>query len=107
MVCRYCEFLVKEVSPWYADIVKKENIVEMKRNLNLSINKNFTTFRKDDLCFVKSKSSLYGNKSIICNNCQQHGHVKKNCYVKRNENLGMKSMWILSQFTNSYGSKKI
>ncbi|KAL3534609.1 hypothetical protein ACH5RR_003070 [Cinchona calisaya] len=86
---------------------KKENVVDMKRNRNLAINKNFVMFRRDDFCIVKPKSSLYGNKSIICRYCQQHGHVKNMCYVKKNEKFGMKVAWIESNFTNSNGPKKM
>ncbi|KAL3527709.1 hypothetical protein ACH5RR_012365 [Cinchona calisaya] len=88
-------------------IRKKENIVDMKRNRNIAINKNFVIFRRDDLCIVKPKSFLNGTKSIICRYCQQHGHVKNMCYVKNNEKLGMKVAWIESNFTKSNGPKKI
>ncbi|KAL3509733.1 hypothetical protein ACH5RR_029134 [Cinchona calisaya] len=86
---------------------KRENVVDLKRNRNVLINKNFIMFSRDNLCFVKSKSSLYGNKNIICKYCQQHGHVKNMCYVEKNEKLGMKVVWINSNFTNSNGPKKM
>ncbi|KAL3520312.1 hypothetical protein ACH5RR_018461 [Cinchona calisaya] len=86
---------------------KKENVFEKKRTRNMFLNKNFITFKKNDLCFVKSKSSFYGNKNIICNYCHQHGHIKKNCYVKRNEKLGINSIWVIKHATNPIGPKKV
>ncbi|KAL3533259.1 hypothetical protein ACH5RR_006780 [Cinchona calisaya] len=86
---------------------KKENVFEKKRTRNMFLNKNFITFRKNNLCFVKSKSSFYGNKNIICNYCHQHSHTKKNCYVKRNEKLGINSIWVIKHVTNPIGPNKV
>ncbi|KAL3500671.1 hypothetical protein ACH5RR_039764 [Cinchona calisaya] len=86
---------------------KKENIFEKKKTRNIFLIKTFITFKKDDLCFVKSKSTFYGNNNIICNYCHQHGYIKKKIYVKRNEILGINSICVIKHVTNPIGPKKV
>lgn len=49
------------------------------------------------------KSMLVSNPHIMCNFCCQVGHLKNNCYVRRNMRHGMKAMWVIKHCTNSCG----
>ena len=89
------DFLKKEKQ----DILKKKNIG------NTLVNKNFTTYKKNGLCFVRS--SHVRNTHILCDYCCHYGRMKRECYVKRNINFEMKALWVLKNTTNPHGPKSI
>ena len=82
---------------------KKRSVLEKKNIRNTLINKNFTTYRKDELCFVRS--SHVRDTHILYDYYCQHGHMKRECYVKINMYLGMKTIWVLKDKTKPYRSK--
>ena len=63
----------------------------------------FTTYRRGGLRYIKPVHVK--DSSIMCGFCCQRGHLKGNCYVKRNLNKGMKCMWLVRYNANYYGPK--
>ena len=55
--------------------------------------------------FVKNTSI---NNQIVCHYCNQDGHMKNRCAVKRNAYYGMKCVWVpKGTIANSQGPKKV
>ena len=53
--------------------------------------------------FVKSTSI---NNQIVCHHCNQDGHMKNRCPVKRNAYYGVKCIWVLKGIiVNTQGPK--
>ena len=74
-----------------------------EKRLNSSANE-FTIYKKRQIRFVKPVHA--SNSLIMCSFCCQIGHMKSNCYVRKNMRNGMKCMWIVRHNTNSQGPKK-
>ena len=54
--------------------------------------------------FVKNTSI---NNQVVCHYCNQNGHIKLRCLVKRNAYYGVKCIWILKgTIANTQGPKK-
>ena len=68
------------------------------------VNKNFAIFREDGLFFMNT--SHVKNDDVVYNYCRKYGHMKDDCYVKRNANLRMNVNWILRDTTNSSRTQK-
>ena len=60
---------------------KKQTVLIKRQQKNSLVNKNFTTFKKDGICYIRSHVR---NSNVIYNFCCQNGHVKKEWYVRRN-----------------------
>ena len=69
---------------------EKENFVKKNVSKHISMNK-YATFFNNGVCFIKS---CHVEENIQCLFCHQHGHKKKNYYVKRNIGLGLKGKWL-------------
>ena len=52
------------------------------------------------------KLSNVKNHDIIGNYCCQYGHMKNDCYAKRNIDLGIQAIWVLKDTTNLRFKKK-
>lgn len=84
---------------------EKQKVFEKKVIKNTSLSKKFSIFKKNSICFVKSK--FIRDPNITCHFCCQHGHLQRDCYVKKNIKLGIKAMWIEKESTNPLGPKKV
>ena len=66
---------------------EKENFVRKKIQKHVPLNDSCFTSIKHGTCFDKS---CHVEENVQCYFCNQHGHKKKKCYVKRNLGLGIK-----------------
>ena len=72
---------------WITCLIHKKCVIDKecigyKSNLKQKYYKNY---------FVKSS---FINNQVVCHHCNQDGHIKNRCPVKRNAYYGIKCVWL-------------
>ena len=80
--------------------LKKKQVSENWKFKHVYNKNRYTSFVRNGMVYLKENSN-YINNSLKCFYCMQQGHFRKYCYVKKNENLGMKTKWLEVEGTSS------